>query len=71
MKAIAVLPGQPGSVHLAELEKPSLSDVPNGTGVLVNAMPEYDDVARAAADLGRPVADVLADAVAASRKLLG
>ena len=40
-------------------------------GAVVNAMPEYDDVARAAADLERPVADVLADAVAASRKLLG
>jgi pyridinium-3,5-bisthiocarboxylic acid mononucleotide nickel chelatase len=40
-------------------------------GAVVNAMPEYDDVARAAAADGRPVADVLADAVAASRKLLG
>ena len=39
-------------------------------GAVVNAMPEYDDVARAAAAVGRPVADVLADAVAASRKLL-
>lgn len=36
-------------------------------GVLVNAQPEYDDVARAAAALGRPVADVLADAAALSR----
>jgi uncharacterized protein (DUF111 family) len=40
-------------------------------GAVVNAMPEYDDVARAAVALGRPVADVLAEAVAASRKLLG
>jgi pyridinium-3,5-bisthiocarboxylic acid mononucleotide nickel chelatase len=40
-------------------------------GAVVNAMPEYDDVARAADAAGRPVADVLADAVAASRKLLG
>jgi pyridinium-3,5-bisthiocarboxylic acid mononucleotide nickel chelatase len=40
-------------------------------GAVVNAMPEYDDAARAAAAVGRPVADVLADAVAASRKLLG
>ncbi len=40
-------------------------------GAVVNAMPEYDDVARAAAAVGRPVADVLADAVAASRTLLG
>jgi len=36
-------------------------------GTLVNAQPEYDDVARAAAALGRPVTDVLADAIAASR----
>jgi uncharacterized protein (TIGR00299 family) protein len=39
-------------------------------GVVVNAMPEYDDVARAAAALTRPVGDVLADAVAASRHFL-
>lgn len=39
-------------------------------GILVNAQPEYDDVARAAAALGRPVLDVLNDAAAASRALL-
>jgi pyridinium-3,5-bisthiocarboxylic acid mononucleotide nickel chelatase len=39
-------------------------------GAVINAMPEYDDVARAAAAAGRPVADVLADAVAVSRGLL-
>lgn len=39
-------------------------------GVLVNAQPEYDDVARAAAILGRPVNDVLGDASAASRAFL-
>ena len=39
-------------------------------GVVVNAQPEYDDVARAAADLGRPVADVLAQATALARKYL-
>ncbi len=38
MKAIAVVPGKPDSVHLAELEKPSLSDVPNGCGVLVRVL---------------------------------
>jgi len=37
-------------------------------GVLVNAMPEYDDVVRAAAALDRPVSDVLADAIGASRR---
>lgn len=39
-------------------------------GRVVTAQPEYDDVARAAAALGRPVRDVLAAAVAASRALL-
>jgi uncharacterized protein (TIGR00299 family) protein len=39
-------------------------------GVVVNAQPEYDDVARAADDLGRPVADVLAAATALARRFL-
>jgi uncharacterized protein (TIGR00299 family) protein len=51
--------GQPVAVKLARHD-----------GVLVNAQPEYDDVARAAAALGRPVLDVLHDAVAASRAFL-
>ncbi len=38
-------------------------------GAVVNAQPEYDDVAEVAALTGRPVKDVLADAVAASRHL--
>jgi threonine dehydrogenase-like Zn-dependent dehydrogenase len=38
MKAIAVLPGQPGSVHLADLPMPSVSDIPNGRGVLVKVL---------------------------------
>src|SRR5437879_9676998 len=38
MKAIAVRPGKPGTVHLAELMKPSLDDVPNGRGVLVKVL---------------------------------
>ncbi len=37
---------------------------------VVNAQPEWDDVARAAAHLGRPVNDVLAEAIAATRSLL-
>lgn len=40
-------------------------------GEIVNAQPEWDDVARAAAHLGRPVNEVLADAIAATRTLLG
>lgn len=38
MKAIAVHPGKPGSVHLAELEKPSLDEIPRGRGVLVKVL---------------------------------
>src|SRR5881296_1657934 len=38
MKAIAVRPGTPNSVHLAVLAKPSLDDVPNGRGVLVKVL---------------------------------
>jgi glucose 1-dehydrogenase len=38
MKAIAVFPGQPGSVHLADLPMPSVADVPNGRGVLVKVL---------------------------------
>jgi uncharacterized protein (TIGR00299 family) protein len=40
-------------------------------GVVVNAQPEYDDVARAAAALGRPVNDVLTEAQALSRAFIG
>jgi threonine dehydrogenase-like Zn-dependent dehydrogenase len=38
MKAIAVVPGQPDSVHLAELRRPALDDVPRGRGVLVKVL---------------------------------
>jgi threonine dehydrogenase-like Zn-dependent dehydrogenase len=38
MKAVAVFPGKPGSVHLADLPGPSLSDVPDGRGVLVRIL---------------------------------
>ena len=38
-------------------------------GTVLNAQPEYDDVARVADATGRPIKDVLADAVAASRDL--
>jgi hypothetical protein len=30
MKAVAVFPGKAGSVHLAELPKPNVYDVPDG-----------------------------------------
>ena len=38
MKAIAVVPGQPDSVHLADLPKPHVDDVPDGRGVLVKVL---------------------------------
>ncbi len=38
MKAIAVIPGKPDSVHLAELPKPQLNEVENGRGVLVKVL---------------------------------
>ena len=38
MKAVAVIPGKPNSVHLAELAKPRLEDVPGGRGVLVKVL---------------------------------
>src|SRR5689334_8410571 len=38
MKAIAVIPGKPNSVHLADLSKPKVSDIPNGRGVLVKVL---------------------------------
>ena len=38
MKALAVFPGNPGTLHLAELPKPSLESVPNGRGVLVRVL---------------------------------
>ena len=38
MKAIAVRPGTPNSVHLAELAKPAVSEIPGGRGVLVRVL---------------------------------
>ena len=38
MKAIAVKPGVPNSVHLVEMPKPSIAEVPNGRGVLVKVL---------------------------------
>src|SRR5687767_15938727 len=38
MKALAVCPGQPNSLHLTELPKPSLDEIPNGRGVLVRVL---------------------------------
>jgi len=38
MRAVAVYPGQANSVHLAEMAKPSVTDVPDGRGVLVRVL---------------------------------
>ena len=38
MKAVAVIPGQANSIHLAELPKPSVHEIPNGRGVLVQVL---------------------------------
>src|SRR2546425_12963898 len=38
MKAISVFPGKPNSVHIAELPRPSLDQVPDGRGVLVKVL---------------------------------
>jgi threonine dehydrogenase-like Zn-dependent dehydrogenase len=38
MRAIAVFPGRPRSMHLASLARPRLDDVPDGRGVLVKVL---------------------------------
>ena len=38
IKAIAVIPGKPNTIHLREVPKPDVSDVPNGRGVLVKIL---------------------------------
>lgn len=38
MKAIAVTPGTPNSVHLTDLPKPHVRDIPGGRGVLVRVL---------------------------------
>ena len=38
MKAISVFPGKPNSVHIADLPKPALDQVPSGRGVLVKVL---------------------------------
>src|SRR4030065_72346 len=38
MKAIAVIPGKPNSIHLRDVPKPRVEDVPGGRGVLVKVL---------------------------------
>ncbi len=35
MKSIAVIPGKPNSIHLREVPRPSIDEIPDGRGVLV------------------------------------
>ena len=38
MRAVAVYPGKPNSIHLADLPKPAIHEVPDGRGVLVKVL---------------------------------
>src|SRR5207245_773740 len=38
MKAIAVHPGKPGSIHLEDIERPSIDAIPDGRGVRVQVL---------------------------------
>src|SRR2546425_12906760 len=38
MRAIAVTPGKPHSIHLRDVPKPSVDEVPGGRGVLVKVL---------------------------------
>jgi threonine dehydrogenase-like Zn-dependent dehydrogenase len=38
MKAVAVFPGKPNSIHLADLPEPKVDDIPEGGGVLVELL---------------------------------
>jgi glucose 1-dehydrogenase len=38
MKAVAVIPGKPDSIHLREVPRPRMEDVPNGRGILVKIL---------------------------------
>src|SRR5829696_10597614 len=38
MKAVAVIPKKQNSVHLVEMDKPELDEIPGGRGVLVEVL---------------------------------
>jgi len=38
VKAIAVYPGKPNSIHLREIPEPSVTDIPDGRGVKVKVL---------------------------------
>src|SRR5689334_21740154 len=38
MKAIAVIPGQPNTMHVRDVPRPSIDEIPGGRGVLVKVL---------------------------------
>ncbi len=38
MKALAVIPGKPNTIHLREVPKPRVDDLPDGRGVLIKIL---------------------------------
>ena len=38
VKAISVIPGRPNSIHLRDVPKPRVEDVPDGRGVLIKIL---------------------------------
>jgi len=38
MKALAVIPGKPNTIHLREVPKPRIEDIPGGRGVLIKIL---------------------------------
>ena len=75
MKAVAVFPGKPDSIHLADLPEPSVDDVPDGRGVLVEVLRVGVDGTDKEIDLSDQHAKALRDAlqlyVSAARKAGG
>ena len=59
MKAIAVIPGKPNSIHLRDVPKPVVDEVPDGRGVLVKVLQvgvDGTDMEINAAEYGAPPA---------------
>jgi len=57
MKAVAVLPGKPDSIHLRDIPRPGLGDIPGGRGILVKVLRvgvDGTDKEINAAEYGRP-----------------
>src|SRR5919109_1898918 len=38
VRAIAVIPGKPNTIHLREVPKPRVEDIPNGRGALIKIL---------------------------------